>query len=120
MGVSWTAGEVLQAVRRHLSTPCFEYRDLISEVGIDGDDIRVVLRKVGTDHRPHGIRYSLSRLPLGPWTGEECESVDQWAIEIAGDLDEVIGTREIETADRRTEPDGVVLLRWWKAENWSR
>jgi len=120
MGAQWPPQEVVEAVRRHLSTRFFEHRDLIEQVDLVGHDIQVVLREVGSDHRPHAVRYSLAKLPYGPGTGEVCESVDQWAIEIACDLDEAIGTREIESAERRTEPGGLVLPRWWKGKTWSR
>lgn len=120
MAVEWTPQEIVEVVRRHLASQNFDHRELIDRVDIVNHEIQVVLRRVGVRHGPHAIRYSLARLPVGPCTGEVCDSVDQWAIEVAWDLDEVIGTRAIEAAEQRTEPDGLVLLRWWQGEGWSR
>ena len=111
---------MVELVRNHLALDYFGYRDLVQDVALVDGDVRVVLRRLRDDDRPHAVRYSLRRLPVGPCTGEVCDTPDQWAIEIAWDLEEVIATREIETGDRRVEPDGVVLVRWWKHDSWSR
>jgi len=122
MDTRWTHEEVLQAVRRQLATPIFSYRRLVERVDLLDDDVRVVLKHVRADDRLYGIRFSLSNAPYGPSTGEVCESVGDWAIEVAIALDEVIGTGEIDDAESRseTDADGVVLLRWWSGDSWSR
>lgn len=116
----WASGRMVELVRDVLDRPLRDYRDLVQEVAAVDGDIRVVLHRLRDDDRPHAVRYSLDRLPVGPCTGEVCDTPEQWAIEIAWDLDEAIGTREIERGDRRVEPDGVVLVRWWNNDSWSR
>ena len=116
----WRVERLVEMVREHLAHPSFDHRHVVQEVALVDGDVRVVLRRLRDDDRPHGVRYSLERLPVGPCTGEVCDTPDQWAIEVVWDLDEAIGTREIETGDRRVEPDGVVLVRWWNTDSWSR
>lgn len=116
----WSDERMVGLVRASLTHPSFDYRGLVQEVALVGRDVRVVLHRLRDDDRPHGVRYSLERLPVGPCTGEVCEAPDAWAREIAWDLDEVIATREIEGGDRRIEADGVVLVRWWNSDSWSR
>ena len=120
MGTDWDPEQVAAAVRRHLSTATFERRIRFERVELVGQDLQVVLGAAGDDDRLRAIRYSLALLPVGPWTGVVCASIDEWATEIAGDLDEVTSTRELDGAERRIEPDGLVLLRWWKGDDWSR
>lgn len=116
----WRSERMVELVREHLALATFDYRDMVRGVALVDGDARVVLHRLRDDDRPHAVRYSLQRLPVGPWTGEVCETPDQWAVEVAGDLTEVIATREIEQGERRVEPDGVVLVRWWANDSWSR
>ncbi|GAA1475776.1 hypothetical protein GCM10009623_02220 [Nocardioides aestuarii] len=115
----WGSARMVELVREHLALPFFDARDLVQEVALVDGDVRVVLRRLRDDDRPHAVRYSLQRLPAGPWTGEVCETPEQWAVEVSGDLTEVIATREIEQGERRVEADGVLLVRWWSGDNWS-
>jgi hypothetical protein len=114
----WTPQAVVESVRRHLARARFELPVLVDRVDLVDGDVRVVLSGLRADLL-HGVRFSLARVPVGPLTGEPCTSVDEWGVEVALALDEAIGTREIERAERRVEPDGVVLLRWWPGGSWS-
>lgn len=118
MDADWTPQAVVESVRRHLGEGVFELPVVVDRVDLVGPDVLVVLSGLHTDVL-HGVRFSLDRVPVGPLTGEVCDSVDEWGAEVAIALDEAIGTREIERAERRTEPDGVVLLRWWPGDSWS-
>jgi hypothetical protein len=121
MDTRWSQLQVVQEVRRQLGSPFFSHRQLVERVDLIDDDVRVVLRHVRADDRLYEIRFSLSNAPYGASTGEVCQSVQEWGVEVAVALDEVIGTRDIDDAEVRseTDPDGIVLLRWWQGESWS-
>lgn len=120
MDSDWRPCEVLDTVRRHLSSGAFDHKHLIDRVDLVDRDVLVVLRGVLNDDRCYGVRFSLASMPYGPNTGGVCESVERWAREVGWDLDEAIGTREVDHAARRVGPYGVVLLRWWPGDRWSR
>jgi len=118
--MAWTPSEVLTAVRsslvanRPFSNWTYERADL------EGDDVLVVFRvKASAPVRPHlgrdhrfGVLYPLADLPHGPSTGMPRDTVEQWADEIAGDIDEQVDTGLIATAERTARPPRLVLLRW--------
>ena len=116
----WQDESLVELVRQHLSSPTFEYAGRVREVAVVDGDLRIVLDRIGSDDRPHAVRYSLERLPLGPWTGCDCDTPEEWAAEVRGDLMEVLDTREIESGARRVEADGVIGVRWWRGDSWSR
>ncbi len=120
MDSHWTPCEVVDTVRRHLSSGAFDHKHLIDRVDLADEDVLVVLRGVLDDDRRYGVRFSLASVPYGPSTGEVCESVEGWAREVGWVLDEAIGTREVDHAEHLVGPDGVVLLRWWPGDRWSR
>jgi hypothetical protein len=120
MDASWTPDKVVESVRRLLASAFFDHRHLIDRVDLVDEDVLVVLRGLLDDDELYGVRFSLAQVPRGPSTGEACDSAEQWAGEVAIDLDEAIGTREIERAEQKAGQDGVVLLRWWPGANWSR
>lgn len=47
---------------------------------------------------------------LGASTGEPCRSPDEWAQEVWLMLDEEIGTRSVDAAERSSLPGGYVQL----------
>ncbi len=81
------------------------------EVTSDGRDLRVVFR-YGRHAELFAVRFSLVRMPEGPQTGETCQSLEDWAEEVAWVLDEELNTAMAETAERTVTQDGLVHLRW--------
>ena len=118
MDPDWTPEAMRESVRRHLATWPFERPLRFDRVDLVEGDVLVVLSGLHTDVL-NGVRFSLAHLPVGPLTGEVCNSVDEWGIEVAIALDEASGTGEMDRAEQRVEPDGVVLLRWWSGDSWS-
>jgi hypothetical protein len=107
----------MESVRRHLATARFELPVRIERVDLVDGDVLVVLSGLHADVL-NGVRFSLAHVPVGPLTGEACNSVDEWATEVALALDEASSTTEMDGAEQRAEPDGVVLLRWWPGDSW--
>jgi hypothetical protein len=108
----------MESVRRHLATAHFERPLRIERVDLVDGDVLVVLSGLHADVL-NGVRFSLAHVPDGPLTGTVCSSVDEWATEVAIALDEASSTREMDSAEQRVQPDGVVLLRWWPGHSWS-
>ena len=77
------------------------------EVATDGGDLVVVFRYGGLPEL-FAVRFSLTRMPEGPQTGEVCESLDDWAQEVDWVLEE-----ELNTAWWR-QPSGP-----WRTTGWS-
>ena len=119
MDPGWPPQAVLESVRRHLATWPFEQPFRIVRVDLVDGDVLVVFSGLHADVL-NGVRFSLAHIPVGPLTGEVCNSVDEWASEVAIALDEASSTREMDSAEQRVEPDGVVLLRWWPGDAWAR
>jgi hypothetical protein len=83
-------------------------------VHLDQDKILVILGLPDAPGR-FGVYYSLESLPEGPNTGEVCATPEEWAVEVALDLDEfALG------ASRVPGPGGVTLLRWWSGSSLAR
>jgi hypothetical protein len=118
MDPGWTPQAVMESVRRHLATSHFERPLRIEQVDLADGDVLVVLSGLHAEVL-HGVRFSLAHVPVGPLTGEVRNSVDEWAGEVAIALDEASSTRQMDSAEQRVEPNGVVLLRWWYGDSWS-
>jgi hypothetical protein len=118
MDPGWTPQAVLESVRRHLATWRFERPLRIDRVDLVDGDVLVVFGGLQADVL-NGVRFSLAHVPVGALTGTVRNSVDEWASEVAIALDEASSTREMDSAERRVEPDGVVLLRWWRVDSWT-
>ena len=109
--MDWTAEEMLKTVRRRLGARGWEPHLSFETADLVGD-----LMLVGVTH--HGLRgterlgvyYSFADLPAGPNTGLDCETPDDWATEVAFDLEEFVA---YETNERIPGPDGLVIVRWW-------
>lgn len=84
---------------------------------VEARRVLVTFRARGCPEQRFGVYYSLDSLPIGPMTGEVCDSAELWAAEIGWDLDELIRTGCLERAERIPGPDDVVLLRWWAGES---
>ena len=116
----WTDEEVLAAVRRHVAAPA--PRPSWDFVGAEVVDraVRVTftLREDSVlgrrRHEPgrFAVDYPLTDLPEGPSTGEECDTPDEWAVEVTVDIDEEVDTGGVWRAERSAGPEGAVLLRW--------
>ena len=118
MDPGWTPQAVMESVRGHLATWHFERPLRIDRVDLVDGDVLVVLSGLHVDVL-NGVRFSLAHVPVGPLTETVRNSVDEWASEVAIALDEASSTREIDSAEQRLEPDGVVLLRWWPRDSWT-
>lgn len=110
----WPAEDAAAAVRSRFERTNWQarvvdYRPV--EVAADGSDLVVVFRFVGYAEL-FAVRFSLSRMPEGPQTGEMCESLDAWAEEVDWVLDEELNTCMAQTAERAMGDDGVVILQW--------
>jgi hypothetical protein len=116
MDTSWAGDDVLAAASSHLRSrrpdpgPTWTF----GEVRLDGDRILVIVGLPETPGR-FGVYYSLDCLPHGPNTGEVCDTPEDWAVEVAMDLDEFACG-----ADRIPGPGGVMLLRWWSVDTLTR
>jgi hypothetical protein len=80
-------------------------------VELEEPDVLLVAFDVGGELL--GVRYSLADMSEGPQTGLPCESAEEWAGDLWGDIDEQIATGAGTWAERLARPDGVTLLRWW-------
>jgi hypothetical protein len=116
--MTWLPQEAAEAVKRLLTSGLFGHCELVEGVDLDARSVRVVFRWPRLDQRRYAVRFAVS--DIGASTGEPCESAEQWAVEIGWDLDEALATGLIDQAEQRVEPDGVVLLRWWRGPDWSR
>jgi hypothetical protein len=108
--VEWAQEEVLAAVEAALtgrpsSTWVFERADLI------GDELRVVFHVMSGEPGRFATMYTLEPFE-GPNTGEECRSIQDWANEIAWDLDENIDNGGLIWAARYVGENGLVFLDW--------
>ena len=104
--IFWPAEDAAAAVRSRFQRTNWQarvvdYRPV--EVAADGSDLVVVFRFVGYAEL-FAVRFSLSRMPEGPQTGEMCESLDAWAEEVDWVLDEELNT--LHGADRRASDGG--------------
>ena len=115
MAYFWPAAVAVAAVRSHFERVNWEqrffppYRPV--EVTVAGDDLVVKFHYDGYAEL-FAVRFSLDRMPEGPCTGDVCQTVEDWAEEIDWTLDEELGTRMVQTAERTVADDGVVTLRW--------
>lgn len=80
-----------------------------TQVLVQNSDVEVSFR-LRDDPTVYLVRLA-TRAPLyGVSTGEPCSSPEEWATEVWMLLDEVVGTREIHSARRTVDDDGVVTL----------
>lgn len=80
-----------------------------SEISVQGSDVLLAFR-LRDDSTVYLVRFA-TRAPLrGESTGELCSSPEEWATEVWMLLGEQVGTREIHSARRTVEDDGVVVL----------
>ena len=116
MSTGWDRDAVVAAVSSHLDlripdpSPTWTF----GEVRRKGDEMVVIVRLPGKPGL-FGVSYSLASLPYGPNTGEVCDTPEEWAVEIALDLDEfVCGAEPIAATD------GPTPLRWWQGDSITR
>ena len=115
MAYFWSADDAVAVLRSHFERVNWEqrffppYRPV--EVTVAGDDLVVKFHYDGYAEL-FAVRFSLDRMPEGPCTGDVCQTVEDWAEEIDWTLDEELGTRMVQTAERTVADDGVVTLRW--------
>lgn len=80
-----------------------------AQVSLDGDDLLVTFRWPGEPHI-FGVRFPLGEVPVGPSTGEVCESPEEWAWEVSLVMAEELGTGLVRRGRRTETPRGVVEL----------
>ena len=106
----WTAEVLADALRiamARVSMSTHGYQP--SEIVVRGSDVMLSFR-LREDPALYRVRLA-TRAPLrGESTGELCSSPAEWATEVGMLLDEQVGTREIHSAGRTVEDDGVVVL----------
>jgi hypothetical protein len=116
--VDWTAQAMLGAVRTTLGARRWDPHLSFEAADPDGDLILVVVTHQGPRETERlGVCYSLADLSAGPNTGLDCASPNDWAIEVATDLEEFVA---YETNERLPGPDGLVMVRWWPTDSLSR
>jgi hypothetical protein len=106
---------MLQAVRTRLSARQWDPHLGFETADLVGDLMLVVVvhhRRRGTERL--GVYYSFKALPEGPNTGWKCETPDDWATEVAFDLEEFAA---YETNERLPGPDDLVIVRWWSGDS---
>ena len=80
-----------------------------AEIVVQGSGVVMTFR-LRNDSTEYLVRFA-TRAPLrGASTGELCSSPEVWATEVWMLLDEAVATREIHSARRTVEDDGVVVL----------
>lgn len=109
----WHPDEAVAAVRSQFERADWArrppYRPV--EVTVAGAELVVRFRYEGHIEL-FAVRFSLDHMPQGPCTGELCQTVEEWAQEVDWTLDEELGTRMVQTAERMVDHDGVVTLLW--------
>lgn len=81
------------------------------EATLDDGDILVTFEWSGEADRL-GMRFWPSQAPVGPCTGEVCDSPAEWATEVGWVLMEELETGLTRRAHRSVTADGVVELRY--------
>lgn len=89
----------------------WDHRLTFVDVEEVGDRLLVVVRREPNREEKLGVYYQLSDYPKGPNTGELCATPDEWAQEIAWDLDEFVGAGG-SMAQRSPGPGDVTVLSW--------
>jgi hypothetical protein len=108
----WSSADALKAARTLLVPGHRNQSEWMAEsVELEDDDTLLV--DLDIDGERFGVRYSLIDMSEGPQTGLPCDSPDQRAKDLWGDLDEEICTGAAVWAEKLEGPHGLVLLRWW-------
>lgn len=106
----WTAEILADALRIALaSVSMSEDGYQPSEVLVQGSNVALSFR-LRDDSAAYVVRFATEGPLRGESTGELCSSPEEWATEVRMLLDEHVGTREIHSARRIVEDDGVVVL----------
>jgi hypothetical protein len=106
---------MLKTVRRRLGAREWDPHLSFETADLVGDLMLVVVTHHGLRVTERlGVYYSFADLPAGPNTGLDCETPDDWATEVAFDLEEFVAYK---THERLPGPDGLVIVRWWSADS---
>lgn len=107
----WTPEQLLDAVRSVVSSVEAGDERVPVEILLDGEDLLVTFSWPGQPHL-FGIRFRPSESPAGPWTGEVCESPEEWAHEVALALMEELDTGLVHRGRRTVTAKGIVELHY--------
>jgi len=106
----WTAEALADALRIAMASVSMSdngYQP--ADVDVQGSDV-VLSFRLRNDSTVYLVRFATQAPLRGASTGELCSSPVQWATEVWMLLDEQVATREIHSARRTVEDDGVVVL----------
>jgi hypothetical protein len=105
----WTPSSLLELVQARVRRgPDGDGKTPMQAV-LDGSDI-VVTFHWRDDPQLYGVRFTTSEAPLGPCTGDVCDSAEEWAQEVGLRLMEELDTGLVIRGRRTLTPDGVVEL----------
>ncbi len=81
------------------------------QAALDGSDLLVTFRWPG-EPQLLGVRFLVSEAPVGPSTGEMCDSPAEWASEVGWVLMEELDTGLVHRGRRSVTDQGVVELHY--------
>jgi hypothetical protein len=115
MANRWTPEQLLEAVQQRvqrvrLGPPSDDDR-IPMQAEQDGGELLVTFRWPGEPQRL-GLRFWTSEAPVGPSTGEICDSPDEWAKEVGWVLMEELDTGLVHRGRRPPTEQGVVELHY--------
>jgi len=106
---SWDADRLLVEVQERVRHVVIGDGAVPVQATLDDGDILVTFHWPGEPDRL-GMRFSPSEAPIGPSTGEVCDSPTQWATEVGWVLVEELETGLTSRAPRSVTERGVVEL----------
>ncbi len=109
MSGTWDTDRLLAEVQRRVRRGPHSDDQNPMQATLDDGDILVTFHWPGEADRL-GIRFKPSEAPVGPSTGEVCDSPTEWATEVGWVLMEELDTELTRRAPRTVTASGVVEL----------